>query len=1097
MSEPRELNLDQQQEKAVGALRNSIVTAGAGSGKTLVLSQRFLELLLSSRAQVDEILTLTFTRKAAVEMRERIHGKLMEMQDNPDIRQQAARFEEAEISTIDSFCAKVVRSDSLRYGIPPSFTQDNEMCGELVREQAEEFLRSHWEDACVEFLLRNLSFEEIIDQVLVTFAESFSTIASPFDPLEHADRQFSHVRKILAGYAETLLSLSGEMRRQGEPEIATAKKSWEVLSRAEALISKNQWMCSGGDPPGRDKLQELLEELRRTGKIMKRQGKQPLGQFFKDEADRINCCLDMIFLALQVLRMEEELSRFYQWLKAFEQQFHQAKRNAELLSFKDVAELSVDILKENLELRRWFKNRYRYIMIDEFQDNNSLQKDLLYLLAEAPEHECEGVPGIGQLHREKLFFVGDEKQSIYRFRGADVGVFKNLKEELTEHGGEAIELHHNYRSDRLLIDMFNQLFSKIMGRDNPSWEADFSSLEAGCSAKTFQPPVTLFYMPYQEEEEGEDDEADEQELSVNESEAWYIARRLKEEVCSKKRMVRRKDGSVSPLQFDDIALLLQKTSNQLDYEQAFRRAGIPYTPESPRGLFLEAPVNDLYLFLQTAAYPQDRHAYAGLLRSPFCGISDRSLLTLLSMNLPPFELPEGMHLSPEDQHKLQRTGEFYRHICSLADRTGIAVLLRELWYRGGYRYVLLKTEEYHSYLEFYEYLREIAMLFDEKGRTLAEFCDYLRPRLGENKKIYEINLLRRHTPGVRIMTVHKAKGLEFPVVVFANTGGGMHSDSVKGIYWSRHGEFMVSTETRKSKWEQGNLFYEEEKEQLEKEEEAERKRLVYVAVTRAEQWCIISGAHTKNNRRGTHPLNMILHALDVDPFQVTEEAAAACGLGFEQIPVVSEESRRKETRRHTQQDPLQWKQHLEEASMRQWETDPMSTTVTRLQEEAAAGGSSFYEGTEAEGSESPLLFGEVCHRIIAYAVEHGSLPDDPAVLGELPDQAQARWDEALSLAREFFASDAGKSISKAEKAEAEVPFVMQGEGGRLINGQIDLLITWPEMCEVIDFKTDQVFSPSNHKLQLEYYCRAAESFTGKPVQGRLYYLRTGRQWLLK
>lgn len=1097
MSDSGSLRLDEYQKHAVEVRNSAVVSAGAGSGKTLVLSLRFLQLVLEGSAEVDQVLALTFTRKAALEMRERIHRRLNEHRDDPRIALQLERFDQAAVSTLDSFCARIVRSDPLRYGIPPSFVQDNDRCSALAQQAALEFLLSSQHDEAPRLLLKTLSFEQILSDVLIPAADVHGSLVSRIDPKETGKRQQEYIRGETASCASDLASLCAYALEEGEPEDAKKglKSSFECCRKTDALLHDHPWL-TGGAFPGREEVQQLLQGIKEVGKMPKPTEKRDIARFFNEHAEQWRECLETIAMGASELMREEQRLTVLRWIREFQDLVCEKKLASEVLSFRDSAELAVEILKTNRDLRRWYARQYRWIMIDEFQDNNVLQKQLLYLLAEDDQHQ-EGMPGAADLNPAKLFFVGDEKQSIYRFRGADVSVFKGLKEELVNHGGSFIELKKNYRSSSRLISFFNQVFSSVMGQDNPAYAADFSELLAGLGPGTGEHPVTVMYYPYDPDAQDEE----KQMLRAVESEAYYIARRLKEEVEQNRTRIEGEDGTLRPMRYEDTALLLRTTSNQLVFERALRRAGIPYTPESPRSLFLESPVNDMYLFLRVTAYPHDRGAYAALLRSPFCRLDDRSVIFLLSQETAAFTVSdEGEQILKQygDLDAFRQAAGLYRHLCSLADRVPSAVLLRELWYRGGYRYVLLRKQEYHPYLEFYEYLRELLRQYDREGHSLALCTDMLKEHLGSNEKLQELKLLRGESGGVQVMTVHKAKGLEFPVVILADAGGGTRKESAGKFSWTRgFGPVLSYRSSFTNSYD--NIISRTEKPRLKLEEEAEVKRLLYVALTRSQQRCIISGGHTRTNRNSVTPLNLLLEALGCPEGEVCGEQLEGQGIAFEQIPMLSEEDLHAERAKGQNRDASELKQLFASGSVRRYDARRIRYPVTGLHEQEFQP-----SGEQVETSEQwdPLFFGELTHRIIEYAVKHRSLPEDAQLLGVMRRPPKPFWKEAFALAEQFLSSPDGEKVRQAQEAESEVSFVLWGpygpDGGEIfVQGQIDLLLHWEDRCEVIDFKTDRRAVPEQHEQQLRIYCDAVKQMTGKPVEGMLYYLRSGEVWRLE
>jgi ATP-dependent exoDNAse (exonuclease V) beta subunit len=254
-------------------------------------------------------------------------------------------------------------------------------------------------------------------------------------------------------------------------------------------------------------------------------------------------------------------------------------------------------------------------MIDEFQDDNELQKRLLFLIASEP-----GDLDRPSLAPDKLFFVGDEKQSIYLFRGADVSVFRRLSGEL---GTEAIPLSRNFRSEPVIIDMINAIFPSVMAPSNPDngredFEASFERLDTRESTSGVTPRFVYLELPYRDARGARDAFRD-----AAECEAWEVAHLVRDAVEGGSLLVAdRGTGKARKARYEDFAILLRSTSKQVHFEKYLRLFGVPYGSENACGLFSEAVACDLYYALRLALYPDDRNALAAYLRSPFAGLSD-------------------------------------------------------------------------------------------------------------------------------------------------------------------------------------------------------------------------------------------------------------------------------------------------------------------------------------------------------------------------------------------------------------------------------------------------------------------------------------------
>lgn len=953
--------LDEQQKKAIDSDCNTVVSAGAGSGKTTVLSYRYLRLLYEEKADVSSILTLTFTRKAAAEMYERIHTHLLAHKDDPVIQKQLSKFDQAHISTLDAFCAQIVRSGAVYYGIPSDFTQDDETCRTLAEDTALEVMLEEGDHpgliACIELF----SFDRVLQDLLIPLASQHMIPFQLEGNYIEAETQLAHLHRELSMHQRELQSIAGLILELPAGSSATIKNARQSMIQCIEVIF----------PAALEgHFEEALKGLESlpAWNSPRKNAKQEELKILRDVAQAWKYHLSMYTLLVASLAQAETCRAIASFLELFRTRYIRKKRAAGVLTFSDVSNLAIDILIKQKDIRDYYKQAFRYIMIDEFQDNDIRQKQLLYLLAEKSDCFCEGIPSPEQLEQDKLFFVGDEKQSIYKFRGADVSVFKALKGELEAYGGTSLILETNYRSEPGLIEFFNGLFPSIMMPSAEPFEATFQPLGYRAPVPGLEPQIQLFIgdseLPAGEasgevpresesqdknngqdasESQGENSGEEEEYLRSVESEAWFLARKILAYTRGETRQLEQQgqplwikgtDGNVRLPEFKDFAILLRSTSNQIVYEKALRATGIPYQVQSARALFLEAPVNDIYQLLQLVVYPQDRHAYAGYLRSPFGNISDETFLRLM---LHPAKEPFSMSLKELDLEeddpeavRLRQLAILYEKTSHMADCVPITTLLRFIWYEAGYRLLLLKKPEYQMYLEYYAYLHAIAARFDARGEALAGFLDFLRVRLGNNEKVPELELLQEQNEGVQIMTIHKSKGLEFPIVILANAGNtgantqeplfyfpenplsavGAYAEAGSGptVKFLQARKVLFDSGTDEAKPKQGNAanyFYARDYLRNKAKETAELKRLLYVGMTRAESHLIISGVRTAKNRgEGSETknlLSMVLQAAGIDDSQLaalhggdSSQIYQKQGITLEAIPALTEEDIRKQ-----------------------------------------------------------------------------------------------------------------------------------------------------------------------------------------------------------
>ncbi len=1129
------VRLDPFQERAVVSDTSSVVTAGAGSGKTTVLAERFVNLIEEGRAEVDSILTLTFTRKAAAEMYERIYRRIGERSGELEgggegdsaerverLRRALADFSSARISTIDSFCSQAVRGGCGRFGIPGDFVQDEHAVSELIEKTALSFLLEYMESPALRGYIRDHGFSAVLENLFVPLAAEEFHLAAPigFEELYKAQRE--HLERRVCAELDAL-----EMNRRG---FLSLKGSGKWFSRMSALLEGvSDLSCSNlkgdSEPPGGESFwNSLAEELGalsfdKKGATSKKeeilQAKEIIDEMIERRA---------VALAALDLLTREGYEEMYRILAEYEERIIESRRSAGVLTFRDVVEMTVVLLSEDRDLRRYYKDAFRHIMIDEFQDNNILQKRLLYLLAERRDVHTEGgEPEPEQLEPGKLFFVGDEKQSIYRFRGADVSVFTGLQSEIERTGGEPLNLQYNYRSHPELIRFFNRFFSGFLAdpRNREDYEAAYSTLTPFREGGNVTPRIRLFYKPHN------NDKA-EDVLDSADAEAWHAALEIRRMVEEEQLTVWDR-GEERPCRWDDIALLMRSTGNQLRYERFFRRLRIPYTVQSTRSLFMEAPVNDIYLILQLLVYPEDRAAYAGLLRSPFVHLSDESAFSLLHSckedlpYAPPFTHTgeEDVFASEEDRSKYRAARELFFALEEMKHSSPPSELIRYLWYEGGYRYILLRRPDYHVYLEFYETLAELARLTESRGESLAVFLDYLRKSLGENRKIDEIELPPAGERGVNIMTVHKSKGLEFPIVMvvdLGNTGAPAGGGPLFVRDWElgpalkwKPGRGASSTAAGRAILSMsGNNtpkgYFSARFEEMDTgRRRAELKRLLYVACTRAQDHLILSGIHHSGNRniegQGAEALlNIALLSLGWDGNK-DEVDLSSLNIDAEEIPDISREDVERLSTGAGGKS-------LERMDSLYDSAEELRFPLTRKIYSTVELGEMFRHAQEGlQGRQLPKLeidpllrseaevtaFGTLCH----HRIEAKLKGEDP---GTLPGELVGRPEEELNkivetaelLAESFIATGLGRQTMEGS-FESELGFTLRVdiEGGEAvyIKGQIDLIVVGKDEVKVVDFKTDRHAQPEEHAGQLAVYRAAARELYGLPARSYLVYLR--------
>ncbi|TVQ37488.1 MAG: hypothetical protein EA384_11505 [Spirochaetaceae bacterium] len=1140
------MTFDAGQQRAIDTVSNAVVAAGAGSGKTTVLAERYLRLVCRMHTPVSSILTLTFTRKAAAEMHERIYRRLRDFgrqaPDDPFVAEQLEQFDRAPIATLDSFCAQLVRSSAARFGVTPDFRSDEDEHRRLAEEVALEVLLDHLSvDAVARFTAAN-DFEKVWKECLVAIAQDYCLITRPVDSAAIAAAQHA---TLIGAFNRALNSLHDALTTAAALDIGNSKTARQAIEALrQTALSPH---VDGSELPRLQRQLERLRQIRKPGGA----GANPQLALFKTQIDTLReLCSELDALAGSLL-MESDVHALLEMVADFDARLQTAKRARGLLTYADVMEMAISTLQEDAELRRFYNQRFRFIMIDEFQDNNDRQKLLLYLLALSEDalksDDPLPAPTAADLHPQKLFFVGDDKQSIYRFRGADVTVFRQLAHELSEGGSEGpLELNANYRSEPQLIDFFNQVFPIVMADADQPYEARFAALDKGAPQRV-EPTVRVLFKPYtgdagtpgegDSEGVGGNETGDREVLPSEDVEAFCVAQWI-DRVVSRRSLPVAGTEQVRPAGYDDIALLLRSSGNQMRFERMFRRFGIPYQSQVVRSLFLEAPAYDIYQLLQLACYPEDRPAYAALLRSPLVHLDDDALVEVMLRREAPFA--EVADLAAEQQQRYRAGAELYGDITALIDRSPVSQLVTRIWYRWGYRYSLLRRSAYHPYLEYYEHLFAFARRYDDA--PIVDFLDALRENLGQYGRFPELEVIQEHGSGVQIMTVHKSKGLEFPVVVLGNAGNAGRSEGTGSapFYLSaRHGLTFNMPQPNGDK-KAVNWFFTQGKTEEDRKALAEAKRLLYVALTRARSHLLVCGYFHRNNRDADHVhLRMLLHALGVacDGSPIAAAGSPAAGSAAPAAPAVVPAAGGRGGRPHPlvqlELMPDVSQSELEHHRQRGRSVDAISaarryqalplirraaarreysvTELNALLPAVETGGRTLRElesddliaryGMERE-------FGILCHAAIEYRLRRGQ-PAEPAELEQhapralpveaSPQQRALLLQDALALAQGFFESRLYREkIASVDGRHLAIEhaFLLRPRSASeiLVQGQIDLFVPQQTGGVLIDFKTNRLAVAGEYAVQLALYREAAEQLFGEPVTVWACYLR-GPLWL--
>ncbi|GHV84481.1 ATPase AAA [Spirochaetia bacterium] len=1139
--------LDEEQRAAALTKNDAVVSAGAGSGKTRVLTARYGALIMTGRCKTEEILTITFTNKAANEMYRRIYTLLAEHAPVNDFARTAVEnFHKARISTLDSFCMTIARTVSRYFGISPDFESSDVRVRELARSLALRFVLDKRNNPALQRLIAEKKMRATADELFVKPVLYHSPLSRPLDFTAFEKKQKETIldrwnyftRKMdeqIALIYENLNQLPiGKIRDLLEPVLSRRVKAPDITNLL--LV----WENTGA----------LREEISAYCAFLLDFKNVSLRSFtYKTEA-ALAIKEALVEIKTGYPKLEALANHALEWdivkdvfplIDEYQTLLAQKKREAGILTFTDIAHLAVDGLRLYPNIRRMYQDSFKMIMIDEFQDNNSLQRDLVGLL----------------VNPANVFYVGDEKQSIYRFRGADVSVFRSLAET-----GTKLSLNRNYRSHPALIRAFNWVFGGYRSEDDPApfaavfplegktakdFEAGYRWIKSGMETETDLPKPRLHFAFF-DKSLMKDDPDD--SFKADDYEAFYIARKIKDMV-REKITIRDKDTK-RPCVYGDFAVLERSHTHQHSLERAFKLFGIPFYADRPAVLFEDAPVNDLWAFLKLLVYPGDRLSYGVLLRSPLVRLSEDAFTLCMLEGGGIFDETLDEKLAPEDRRRYRQGRRRYQKYLTLTRDLPVSVLLTKLWYGEGYRNEALWSAASQVYLDLYDLFFEQARTIEEQGKGLVDFLDYLEDLAGKKENPDDSALPGEEESGVRIMTIHRCKGLEFPVVFVYNCGSREDTslDAGLALFSERWGVFLHLPQAEELPETAGDYFYLAEKDDHREKTIAELRRLLYVAMTRAEQELYVTAVippQTKDEaaldpltfggynddyiterfiQYRTNPKINSISFLRLLPENIsrenplyTVEAIYNYRLntgqyrpGAQQEENISMEAAALAVKAAYETIPAVSPYHIV----------PMTVNASSLHTPGAAAKAKkpavqaefdFDEKTETIDEQLRLAgikaqeFGLIVHRFIEDRF-NGREPEIPARFVSAAagtngnEYLNAVSETAKTMAEGFFTSPLGRKAAAAAFRKTEYPILTTADrtkrGGAapnkiLISGKIDLLFESGGLLYVVDFKTDKDEDISRHAGQLAVYKRAVEDIFGKPVECRLFYLRHGRE----
>lgn len=1020
------MSLSEKQINAAHRLHQDVcVVAGPGSGKTSVLIERFCWLVRDLNIEPKRILAITFTEKAATEIKQRLVSAFL---DDYGTRE---RIERAYVSTIHAFCTRLLKENAIAAGIDPLFeVADEAVARQLKREAADEILEILYAEnpERMRRFLGSLAVATNRDSRVPDLAESLIHI---YEAMRVAGAAIDSATLEPSGGGNAFQSLRDLLRDiLAEPVRTNTPGQQAEHARFAEWAGK---MLSLPPVPEREHFELLnTKQFSKTALVK--------NSTVRERRDQIDELIKQMRGEFLIAFYASERELIIEALQKIDVRFRARKTARSLLDFADLETCAIDLLESDAGLCEEIQNGFDYILMDELQDTNPLQWRLLDLLRRP----------------DRFFAVGDINQSIFRFRHAEPELFRGYQ-DLIRNAGQAVdELRDNYRSRSEVLSRVNHVFSGaaagivphvlIGAREFPEKPHPSIELIAGFAEAT----------------------ADAAWI-----EALWVAKRITELAGN---LMIGEPGNPRPATFADIAILTRTNAGMGPVQNALETFGIPSILVGGRTFFETREVKDLVLLVRAMVNPCDEVALAGVLRSPLVGLSDECLWRLRQMGPIHRAFASGPFTEFEtgDRQTLETFHQQMAELRSMRDSISPDRLLRRVIDASDYESAL--TDRGRANLEKF-----LSLIRGEFRGSLSELVE----------KIGKLSPDAEAPPSdfgnaVRLMTIHKSKGLEFPIVflpaLHKGTGNGLPIITYAGglglgVKWRDPDGWKGA----------GDAAYCAINEQQKARQSEEDDRLLYVAMTRAKEHMVLSFAKGKKPapKWAGFLCGCLGVASDVAENRVVHRDGVRVLLTNQPPEIAAVESvvaqENKPAILNLPSVDEQFDSSASVTSVSLLAACPRKYYLSRYLRWEPRSSAGFDAGEEFPSADVGELdaseFGLQVHALLG-----GS---------EVPNPDAA----AVSLAARFHASALGQQAAQAGTVQREFDFVMEMHGV-VLRGQIDLWFEHEGRITIVDYKTDQVKLPVEpnrakaYALQLQIYALAIQKLTGRlPDAAWLYFLR--------
>ncbi len=1060
------------QNKAINTFgANLTVSAGAGSGKTTVLVNKYIQLIAGKAARLDQILAITFTNKAARDMRKKVRSYInRNSSGSPDLDQAywqriKSQFDSANITTIHSFALQALQSHPLAAAIHPSATLLDEIQALLVLQ-----------DVVASQLTARKNFGLNFRKLIVDLGSSDALIAALIKVYQKA--------RSLGGEPAEIAKLPLQYESEAQDQLENIKQKLitsltAMQQQAQASMSKSRFIKIWQQADV-DSLQQAVSEaetlndydLMATIREIRRKCSRPV-QELAELARAISCKTESSGYLYQLEAVLAYFDALPTW-KAVQKMivnihhdYSQLKQEMRALDYSDLEWKFLKLLSDNPQVQKKYQAKFKYVMVDEFQDTSPLQQQIVRYIA--------------PYRQNKLFIVGDARQSIYRFRAAEVEGFIDMNRQIKQYGGEKIELQENFRSNPQLIDFYNKFFSTVFS-DTP---IEYEQVVAGRNSKDHGPQVEL-WVP--------EKKAADQLKSRNRHE-------LEAKIIADKIIELTNETGVEPA---DIAVLFRSLTDVKIYERQLQKQSIPYVVAGSRGFFVKQEILDMLNLLTYFVHDQSKIALCGLLRSPLFGLSDEALFHL-ERKQKLVSLTDCASLSEADKLAWQKAVTFIREWRNLLLVKPVSFVLQRVVDDTNLNPVLLGSPGYGlQAVANVEKLLNTVMRLEQNGLDgKVDILRYLMALKDSDAQYGEAIINAAGNNAVQIMTIHQAKGLEFNTVIIAQCARALSYPNSEILQYTKDFGLVVRCRGWQDK-PQKNSYYQLMNEAEKIKDRQESYRLLYVAATRAAEKLVFSAVPDKwPGATADNWLGLIANFLVMPEWPETAVSKDLVEVVLPEIKgyrfVQSADSPGESS---SNESPLVAEVPTENC------LQPI-LSVSALIDYSTCPSMFYYKNLQklppiidlfAENNQvDPAVLGSLLHKVCEKANSQSDIEKYWKITLRDSDLPPALLPDYQTQGQQILAGYANSSllteVERAQQIQSEVPFMFKYRELTL-SGIIDKIIINGQKIKIIDFKSGRIslLAIEKYRLQIALYALAiARQYQRFPASLTIFFMESGKE----